>query len=149
MLQLPQIDLNSLLPVAGLALIAVLCIAALLLVVILRSRIALLIAVVIGVVVAGPTLAGVLVNLVWAIVPLGIVLVTGIVVVLWLLHRNPELLSLARDVVPRKTQTTATPPLELQAPAVQPPPGAVVINQPQQTARKMTTRIIDGDRWGF
>lgn len=145
MIQFPQIDLNTILPVAGLAAIAVLCVVALLVHSLLRSRIALLIAIVIGVVVAGPTLAGALTNIVWALVPLGVVVVAGIVVVLWLLNRNPELLALARDVVPRKTQTPTQPPLELQTP----PPGAVVINQPPQTVRKTTTRIIDGDRWGF
>ena len=145
MIQLPQIDPNTILPVAILAAIAVLCIAALLIHGILRSRIALLIAVVIGVVVAGPTLANALTNIVWALVPLGVVVVSGVVVVTWLLNRNPELLSLARDVVPHKSQLPATPPLELPA-----PPSAVVINQPRQaTPRKTETKIIDGDRWGL
>ena len=149
MFQLPQIDFNGILPVAGLALIAVLCILALLVSVLLRSRIALLIAIVVGVVVAGPTLANALMNVVWALVPLGLVLVAGLVAVLWLMQRNPELLSLARDVIPRKAQTPVTPPLELQEPN-----SAVVINQPPATStatprRSQTVVIRDGDRWGF
>src|SRR5512137_69716 len=128
MIELPRIDLNGL-PVAGLVVVAVVCVLALLLYGLLRSRIALLVAIVVGVMVAGPTLAQALTNIVWALVPLGVIAIAGIVVVLWLLNRNPELLSLARDIVPRKALPPAAPPLELQAP----PPGAVVINQPQQT----------------
>lgn len=148
MIQLPQLDLNAILPVAGLALIAALCVVALLIHGLLSSRVALLIAVVIGVVVAGPTLAGALTSIVWALVPLGIVVVAGIVVVLWLLNRNPELLSLARDVVPHKAPP-AQPPLELPA-----PPSAVVINQPREasaTPQRSRTTVLrgDGDRWGF
>jgi hypothetical protein len=50
----------------GLAAIAVVCIVALLISALLRSRIALLLAVVVGVVAAGPALANSLVNVVWA-----------------------------------------------------------------------------------
>src|SRR5512139_2433520 len=127
MIQLPQIDLNNILPVAGLTLIAVDCIAALLLHGLLRSRIALLIAVVIGVVLAGPTLAQALTNIVWALVPLGIVVIIGIVASLLVLSRNAELMALARDVVPRKAQQ-ADPPLALPEPS-----NAIVINQPAGT----------------
>ena len=148
MIQFPQIDLGSVLSIAGLAAIAIACAAALLLHGLLHSRIALLIAVVIGIVVAGPTLANALTNIVWALVPLGMVLIAGVVVVLWLLHRNPELLALARDVVPSKPQQAAPPPLELPA-----PPSAVVINQKPQTATPKRTHqtvvLNDGDRWGF
>jgi hypothetical protein len=148
-MNLPSIDLSTILPVVGLAAIAVLCGLALIVHGLLRSRIALLIAVVIGVVVTGPTLAGALVNVVWALVPLGVVAIAGIVTVMWLLNRNPELLSLARDVVPHRAETPAKP-LELQAP----PTGAVVINQPRETtATPQRSRTVvlrgDGDRWGF
>jgi hypothetical protein len=148
MIQLP--DLSNLLPVAGLAAIAVVCIAALLLRSLLHSRVAMLIAVVAGIVIAGPALAGALTSIVWALVPLGVVVVAGIVVVLWLLHRNPELLSLARDVVPRKAPPAQQMPLELPAPS-----SAVVINQPRETTaatpQRARTAVLrgDGDRWGF
>src|SRR5512139_2222592 len=140
MIQLPQIDFNSILPVAGLALIAIACIVALLLYGLLRSRIALLIAVVIGVVLAGPTLAQALMNIVWALVPLGVVVVAGFVAALWLLNRNPELMSLARDVVPRKAQQ-AEPPLALPEPS-----NAIIINQPPDSRaiapRRTVSKIV-------
>jgi hypothetical protein len=144
MIQIPQIDLNGILPVAGLALIAIMCVVALLLNGLLRSRIALLLTVIAGVVLAGPTLANALTNIVWALVPLGVVLVAGGVVVLWLLNRNPELMALARDIVPRK-EPQQSPPLELP-----PASNAVVINQPQAAPRRSQTVVIhDRDRWGF
>jgi hypothetical protein len=147
MVQLPQIDVNSILPVAGLALIAVICIMALLLHGLLRSRIALLIAVIIGVVLAGPALAGALTSIVWALVPLGVVLVIGVVVVLWLLNRSPDLMSLARDVVPHKAPP-AVAPLELHAPS-----STVVVNQPREMTvappARSKTVVLHEDRWGF
>lgn len=151
MIQLPQIDINGILPVAGLALIAVVCVIALLLHGLLRSRLALLLAVVAGVVLAGPALANALTSIVWALVPLGVVLIVGGVIVLWLMNRNPELMALARDVLPRKVPPATPTPLELPAPS-----SAVVINQPQDssaTAPRRTVRTIvsndAGDRWGF
>lgn len=148
MLQLPQIDLNGLLPIAGLAAIAVAIIAALLLRSLLHSRLALLIAIVAGVVLAGPALAGSIASIIWALVPLAIVLAGGMVMVLWLLHRNPELLSIARDIVPRRAPDT--PPLALPA---APRTDTVVINQPaavqQPASRSKTLVSTDGERWGF
>jgi hypothetical protein len=150
MIQIPQIDLGPIVPVLGLAAIAVMCILALIAVVLLRSRIALLIAVVIGVVVAGPALAGALVNIVWALVPLGVVVIAGILAGLWVLSRNPDLLALVRDFVPRK----AAPPAQVQPPlALTNSASRAVIDQPaqaiapRQTVHKTTS--IDRDRWGF
>jgi hypothetical protein len=145
MIQLPQIDFVPLLPVAGLALIAIVCVIALLISALLRSRLALLLAVVVGVVRH------------WRmrsrchmLVPLGVVLIAGGVVVLWLLQRNPELMSLARDVVPRKASQVTQQPLELPAPN-----SSIVINQPHDssaTTPRRTRTIVSNeaeDRWGF
>lgn len=142
MFQLSSIDLNSILPIAGLVLIAVVCIGALLVSALLRSRIALLIAVVIGVVVAGPALAGALTNIVWALVPLGVVIVVGVVAGLWVVSRNPDLMALARDVVPKR-QEQGQPPViidQLQAPRT-------TVQHP--TVRRSVTVDRDRDTWGF
>jgi hypothetical protein len=153
--QLPEINLNGLLPVAGLALIAVLCIAALLVRSLLHSRIALLIAVVAGVVAAGPTLAFALTQIVGALVPLGVVVVIGGVAVVWLLNRNPELMALVRDVVPRK-ETPTSPPTPLLMPGKTPGTyggegsRTIVIDQPrEQNVRRLPVPRDQGDKWGF
>lgn len=151
MFQLPQVNLNDVLPIAGLALVAVLCVAALLVRSILHSRIALLIAVVVGVVVAGPALAIALTNIVWALVPLGVVIVVGVVAGLWVVSRNPEMIALVRDVAPRRmTYTTPPQPLLLEQGK------GVVIDQPQGAGkpqavqvRKSVTVNQDVDGWGF
>src|SRR5512136_2606636 len=119
----PNIDLNAIAPVAGLAAIAAICIVALLfrsllhlLRGLLNSRIALVIAIVAGVAISGPTLAAALSGIIWALIPLALVLAGIIVAVLVLLSRNPELIDLARDLIPHKAEPPAQPPLELQAP---------------------------------
>jgi hypothetical protein len=145
--QLPEINLNGLLPIAALALIAGFCIIALLVRSVLHSRIALLIAVVIGVMAAGPTLANSAAAIVGALVPLGVVLVVGGVTVVWLLQRNPELMSLVRDLVPRRS-ALSTPPTENSSGTA-----ITVIDQagaPRQTVRIVRTSVNqDADRWGF
>jgi hypothetical protein len=146
-IQLPAIDMSGLLPVAGLALIAVGCIAALLVRSLFHSHAALIAAVMIGVAATGPALAAAIASIVGALVPLAAVLVGGAVAVLYLLGRNPELMALARDVAPRKTPLAA-PPLELAPPQ----DSAIVINQSETSAPRRAlsqTTIIDDDRWGF
>ena len=143
--QLPDIDLSGIVPVIGLVLVVVLIGVFLMARSLLHSRIALWIAVVIGVVAAGPTLANAAVQMVGALVPLAIAVMVSGMTVLWLLNRNPELMALVRDVIPRRPQ---------------PDQGeggrTVVIDQPQQTARRLSAPTAQsatpkrgGDRWGF
>lgn len=109
-IQLPEINLNGVLPIVGLALIAVLCIVALVLRSLLHSRVAMVIAVIVGVVVAGPTLAFALAQIVGALVPLFVVAIVGVVGVVWMVQRNPDLMSVVRDVVPRRSATPKIAP---------------------------------------
>jgi hypothetical protein len=145
--QLPDINLNGILPIAALALIAGFCIIALLVRSVLHSRIALLIAVVIGVMAAGPTLANAAAAIVGALVPLGVVLIVGGVTVVWLLQRNPELMSLVRDLVPRRSTTLSTPPDVQQIEQSK----TMVIDQlpaPRQAVRRTVNRS-NTDDWGL
>jgi hypothetical protein len=145
--QLPDINLSGLLPVAGLAVIAVACIAALLLRSVLHSRVALLIAVVGGIVIAGPTLTFGMAQIVGALAPLAIVALIAGVSGLWLVQRNPTLLGIARDLVPPRGTPAQPPPPEQGS-------GIVVIDQPKATparlpARRVTIVDPDKDNWGF
>jgi hypothetical protein len=147
-LQLPDINLNGLLPIAALALIAGFCIIALLVRSVLHSRIALLIAVVIGVMAAGPTLANAAAAIVGALVPLGVVLIVGGVTLVWLLQRNPELMSLVRDLVPRRSTTTINAPQDM--PQIE-QSKTMVIDQlpaPRQTVKRTVSRGGTDD-WGL
>lgn len=143
MIEMPKIDLSGIVPVAALGLIAVVCIVVLLVHSILRSRIALLIAVVIGVAAAGPTIAFALAQIVGALVPLGIVVVIGGVAGVWLLQRNPELMALVRDVVPRRIPPSPQPsPLKGEG-------GRTVVIDQLPAPRQSERRRQDGDKWGF
>ena len=150
--QLPEINLNGIIPTLALALIAAVCIVALLVRSLLHSRVALLIAVVGGVILAGPTLALALERMVGALVPLGVVLIIGGVTTLWLLQRNPELMSLVREALPGRSPLVTPPPSTIgengngSASTVIDQPGTP--RQTVQTARSMQTKP-DADRWGF
>jgi predicted permease len=139
-IQLPEINLNGILPIAGLALIAVLCIIALLVRILLHSRVALLIAVILGVVAAGPTLAFSLEQIVGELVPCVIVFIIGGVTLVYLMHRNPELLSMVRDMVPRRS-TTIAPTVIDQLPAPK-------LTAPRTTVKR-TVQRGGMDDWGL
>jgi hypothetical protein len=160
MIEMPRIDLSDVLPIVGLALIAVVCVAALLVRSLLHSRVALLIAVVIGMVVAGPTLAYALAQIVGALVPLLIVACLSAVGILYLVQRNPELLAVVRDVATRKTTLTPGSSSSVMRPTTaltlaeedgkrivvidNPPQARDVRRMPQPTGNSQRT-----DRWGF
>lgn len=155
-IQLP--DISGILPIAGLALVAVVCSVALILRSLLHSRVAMVIAVIVGVVAAGPALAFALAQIVGALVPLGVVAIIGVVVTMYLVQRNPELMSVVRDVVPRRP---VMPPSPLPSPWKGEGGKTVVIDQPSakgshigapQPDRRVTVRRSaprrGGDTWG-
>ncbi len=140
--QMPAINLNGIIPTIALAL---------LLRSILHSRVALLIAVVAGIVLAGPALAFALERIVGALVPLGMVLIVGGVIAIWLLQRNSELMSLVKDVLTRKSTIT----LPSQTGQQNGNNGKTVIID-QLPAQRQTVPVVrrarvdqDADRWGF
>lgn len=144
MIQLPQINLGSIAPVLALAAIAFVCILALIAVTLLRSRLVLIIAVVL----CAPLLAGALAGIVAALVPLAIVVVAGLAVILVVLSRSPELLSLVRDLVPRKAPPAQLPPLDPPLALPGSSASTAIVNQPRRPA--VRTRVnADDDRWGF
>ncbi len=142
----PQIDLNALAPIAGLAAIAVVCIGALLVHSLIRSRIALLIAIVAGVALAGPALLAALIGIVYALIPLALVLAGAALGLIFLLGRNPDLISLARDLMPRPAPPELPEPPETLVISPAQRPGLAA---PRPAAPKQKITIIDGDRWGF
>jgi hypothetical protein len=148
-ISLPPIDLSEVMPVAGLILVVVLIGVFLLVRTLLNSRVALLIAVVIGVMAAGPALANAAAAIVGAIVPLGIVLVAGFIGSLFLLNRNPELMSLVRDMLHRPQTLSRGDTIHLRADVVDQQPKRLTapITRQQISAPRSADRR-DSDTWG-
>jgi hypothetical protein len=144
---IPNIDLSSIVPIAALAAIAAVCVIALLLRSLLNSRIALLIAVVAGVVIAGPTLGGAFAAIFNSLAIVLIVCAGATLAALLIIRSHPDLRDLARDalaLVPRPSALVTPPPSQT---------GEVgrglitIIDQPQTTPR--THRVNGGSDWGF
>jgi hypothetical protein len=146
---IPNIDLSSIVPIAALAAIAAVCIIALLLRSLLHSRIALLIAVVAGVVIAGPTLGGTFAAIFNSLAIVLIVCAGATLAALLIIRSHPDLRDLARDalsLVPRQS-AIVTPPLSQTGEVGR---GSItVIDQPQTTPRTRTHRVNGGSDWGF
>jgi len=140
------IDLNTILPVAGLAAIAIVVIVVLLVRTVLHSRLALVIAIIIGVVAAGPVLGGLLVAALNIVAVALIVGAGATIAVLLIIRSHPDLLALARDalsLLPRQ-QPPGLPPIPSSIEA--PRPNAIqIIDQP----RRITHRNSGGSDWGF
>lgn len=127
----PRIDLTGALPITVLALIAIMCIVALLVRTFLRSRAAGVIAVVICLIVVGPVLTGSLAGIINALVPLGVLAIVAWVVVMWMLHRDPALRDLWRECVAVIGKRPAEPP-------------PTIIDQPKAvTARRRRLSVKD------
>ncbi len=144
-IQLPQIDLQGLLPMAGLVVIALAAVGGIVLWVALRSKVAMVVAIVIGVIAAGPMLVQAVGSIVSALVPLVLIGVVGTIGMALVLARNPDLTDLVRDFRPQ-------PPASIERPRIvidQPPSLSLPGGQP---TRVVTKRTVDQDTlrdWGW
>lgn len=149
MIQLPQIDLNSVLPVAGLAAIAIVVIIALLLYTILHSRLALLLAIVAGIVVAGPALGAVLTNIINTFAVVLIVGAACAVGVLLIIRSHPDLLDMSREALSLLPRKTSEPPTTLMIPPANTSSRAIIVDHPSPRQRTVSRQTTDGSDWGF
>lgn len=144
---LPQIDLNTVMPVLGLAAIAIVVIVALLLRTVLHSRLALLIAIVLGVIIAGPALGGILAAIVNTLAVMLVIVSLAVIAVLLIIRSHPDLLTLAHNallLLPRQPMPSA-PPNMLPA-RTETPPDSIALVEP---SRRKIARRTGGDEWGF
>jgi len=142
-IQMPQIDVQGLLPVAGLVVIALAAAIAIVLWMALRSKVAMVIAVVVGVIVAGPMLVQAIGSIVSALVPMAVVLVAGVIGLVIVLGRNPEVTDLLRNL--RPAPRVDTPPMMIDQPKtlqLNPGDGARVVIR-----KKVDQDVLDD--WGF
>jgi uncharacterized protein YacL len=148
MIEMPKIDVSGLLPVAGLVLVVVLVGLFLVVRSLLNSRVAMLIAVVIGIVATGPTLAQAATAIVGTLVPLFVAAIVGGVTLVFMVQRNPELMSLVRDLVTRRSTTSlSTPPVQRPVESSR----TMVIDQlpAPRSATKRTVTRGGTDDWGL
>ncbi len=107
-IQWPQIDVLGLAPVIGLVVIAVVALVVIVAVLALRSKVAVVITLVLGAAVIAPVIGPVVNALIGAVVPLALILVGGLIVLAVLIARSPDLADVVRDLRPQP-QITALP----------------------------------------
>jgi hypothetical protein len=139
-IQLPTIDLNGFAPVIGLVLIAVVALIVIVVIVALRSKAAMIIALILGATAVAPMLVGIVGAVTAALVPLALIVVAGIVAIAAMVTRSPDLAEVIRDL---RSQATIT---QLPTPNVikQLPDG----NQAKITVRRTIDQGSLSD-WGF
>ena len=139
-IQLPTIDLNGFAPVIGLVLIAVVALIVIVVIIALRSKAAMLIALILGATAVAPMLVGIVGAVAGALVPLALIVVAGIVAIAAMVTRSPDLAEVIRDL---RSQATIT----------QLPTTNVIKQLPDGNQTKITVRrTIDQDSlsdWGF
>jgi hypothetical protein len=145
-IQLPQIDVLGLAPVIGLVLIALAALVVIVVVLALRSKVAVVIALVVGAAVIAPVIGPVVSVIVGAIVPLALILVAGLITLAVLIARNPDLADVVRDLKPQSRITTLpNPPMMIDQADVKQLPAA-------SAATVKVRRSIDQASmkdWGF
>lgn len=143
-IQMPQIDAPGLLQAIGLIVIALAAIIALALYVALRSKVMMVVAVVVGVIAAGPMLVQALGSIVSALVPLAVVVVAGAIGLVAALGRNPEVTDLLRDL--RPAPRIEQPPMMIEQPTT--------LSLPKSDGTKIVIRskvdqeVLDDWGWG-
>ncbi len=132
--------------IIALALVALLCVVGLVLRTILHSRLVLVVAIIIGIVIAAPHIGGVVATIANALTVLLVVAAGVVGFLFWLMSRSPEVAEVVRDVIamlPRRNTTQQIQP-------VQPP---IIIDQPQTPAAIQALRVrrvqqhVDKDWW--
>lgn len=142
-IQMPQIDVQGILPVAGLVVIALAAVIGIVLWVALRSKVAMVVAVVVGVIAAGPMLVQAVGSIVSALVPLVLIVVAGVIGLVVALQRSPDVVDLVRDLRPQ--YQIEQPPMIIEPHKPLGLPGG-------QTAKTVTKRTVDQDvlqDWGW
>lgn len=142
-IQMPQIDVQGILPVAGLVVIALAAVIGIVLWVALRSKVAMVVAVVIGVIAAGPMLVQAVGSIVSALVPLALICVAGVIGLVVALQRSPDVVELVRDLRPQNQ--IDQPPMIIEPHKPLGLPGG-------QTVKTVTKRTVDQDvlqDWGW
>jgi len=145
-IQLPQIDILGLAPVIGLVLIALAALVVIVVVLALRSKVAMVIALVVGVAAIAPLIGPVVSAIVGVVVPLVLILVGGLIVLAVLIARSPDLADVIRSLKPQpKITTLPNLPLMIDQADVKQLPAA------SSTTVKIR-RTLDHDSlkdWGF
>jgi hypothetical protein len=126
-IQLPQIDVLGLAPVIGLVLIALGALVVIVVMLALRSKVAVVIALVVGVAAVAPLIGPVVSAIVGAVVPLAFILVGGLIALAVLIARSPDLADVIRDLrpAPKITPYSNTPMMIDQADVKQLPATSV------------------------
>lgn len=144
-IQMPQIDVQGLLPVAGLVVIALAAVIGIVLWVALRSKVAMVVAVVIGVIAAGPMLVQAVGSIVSALVPLVLIGVAGVIGLVVVLQRSPDVVDLVRDLRPAPSQVN--PQLTIEH-----TPTLALPSRTGDGTKTYTKRTVDQDvlnDWGW